>query len=232
MYIVGHTALAYLVLRPFLRSKKDNLAVTLFFIFIFANIIDLFNYRFLRFYGHNLIGTWIIILVAAFIFNKLKLIEKKMIPLLIMAACTHVVADVIFSEYYIFVPFRNKEYSLINFNPLLGQITETVLFGVFIIVLFITKDHIKLIQFLAHEKTKVLHPLENFRAFAKGLIISLIFIVFILFSMMQFFYFTIEYNFLLSIFAKRTWLYLGSFVLFILVLAYIGFFDRTKALSK
>jgi hypothetical protein len=232
MYIVGHTALAYLVLRPFLSSKDKDFAVTIFFIFIFANIIDIFNYRFLRYYGHNLIGTWIIILVGAIIFKKLNLIEKKMIPFLIMATGTHVVADIIYSEYYIFAPFRDKAYSVIGFNPLLGQFTEAVLFGIFIIALLITKDHIKLIQFLANEKSKVVQSFENTKDFVKGSIVSLIFIAFILFSILQFFYFIVEFNYLLLVFVKRTWLYFGSFALFILIFAYIGFYDRTKAVSK
>jgi hypothetical protein len=232
MYIVGHTALAYLVLRPFLRSKDPNLPVAILSIFIFANIIDIMNYSYFRYYGHNLIGTFIIAVVWLVIFKKLKLIQNKIVPLLLIATGTHVVADVVFSEYYLFVPFNNKAYSIFGYYGPIGHLAESILFGIFLLVFISTKDYLKLKEFLNQEKIKVNQPFEYTNSYGRGLIISIIFIAFFLFSILQFIYFSFESMFYLSHFYKRTWLYLGAFIVFLGILTYIGFFSGSKSKKK
>jgi hypothetical protein len=229
MYIVGHTALAYLVLRPFLRSKDPNLPINILFIFIFANIIDLMNYSYFRYYGHNLFGTFFIAGICLVVFKKFKLIENRIIPLLLIATGTHVIADVIFSEYHLFAPFDNKAIALIGYNPVIGHLAESILFGIFFMVIILTKDHLKLKDFLIKEKIKVSQPFEYTNSYGKGLIVSMVFIAFFLFSILQLMYFSFESMFYLSHYYKRTWLYLGAFIIFLSILIYVGFLDGSKS---
>ncbi len=229
MYIVGHTALAYLVLRPFISSRKaGDLTRAIILIFICANIIDILNYKTLRYYGHNLLGTFLFTGVWIAIFYKLKLIEKRTVPLLFAATGTHVIADVLFSEYYLFAPFENTAYSYFGIYGPIDHLAESVLFVSFLIVFISTKDHLKLKEFLDSEKIKLSQPFEYTDSYGQGLIISIIFIAFYLFSVLQLFYFIFESRFLLSIYMKRTWLYLGAFIAFIILFTYLGFYSSHR----
>jgi hypothetical protein len=232
MYIVGHTALAYLVLRPFLRSKNPELPINILLIFIFANIIDLMNFRSFRYYSHNLIGTFLIASICLVVLKKLKLIQNKIIPLLFTATGTHVIADVIFSEYHLYAPFDDRAIALIGHNPLLGQFAESILFGIFFMVIIVTKDYLKLKEHLVKEKIKVSQPFEYTNSYGKGLVISIIFIAFFLFSILQLIYFIFDYRNLLYGFMKRTWFYLGAFILFMSMLTYVGFLNGLKTKKK
>ena len=189
MFIVGHTALAYLLLRPFLRSDKSKsmaLPQTIFFIFIIANIIDIINYNIFRYLGHNLFGTFIFTGFWLMVFYKLKLVKLRTFPLFFIAIGSHIVADVFFSEYYLFAPFDEAGYSVFKYNSHIGLIAESILFLIFFVVFIGTKDFWRLKMFIANEKKKAMSGTRSNELINSGVFISVFFIVFFLFILAQF----------------------------------------------
>ena len=83
MWIIGHSALAYLVIKlTFIGLKKKLLPRLLIFIFVFANILDSLHFGPLRWISHNLIGAliysgiWIIILLKLNIAQRNEVISS------------------------------------------------------------------------------------------------------------------------------------------------------------
>ena len=189
MFIVGHTVFAYLVIRPLLTLKRFektiNKSKSIFFIFLFANIIDVIHYDYSRYYSHNLIGTFLIAGICIIIFYKLKLIEIKIIPFLLLATGTHVVADCLFSEYYLFAPFDRTAFSLFGFDSHIGMTVESILFIIFLLTFLMTNDYQEMKIFLDTERRNSIGNFDSTYKFIHGIIISLLYIGFTLFALAE-----------------------------------------------
>jgi len=226
MYIVGHTAYAYLILRPFMRTKNPNsmtLANTIFFIFIIANVIDMFNYRIFRYLGHNLFGTFFITGLWLVVLYKLKLIKLRTFPIFFIASGSHVVADYFFSEYYLLAPFNDATFSVYQYNPMIGMIAESILLMIFLIVFIGTKDYWRLKKFINIEKKKVMRGTKSGEIVNSGVFISILFLVFYIFILAQFAVFIVSSRYYIIHSIYIPWTYIGAFLLFTLLFTMIGF---------
>lgn len=121
MWVIGHTAFAYLIVKPiFVVIRKELDPNLILFIFIFANIIDSLHFGFLRYYSHNLIGTVFFSVFWLLFFEKFKIVEKKDFTVLLFVVGTHIITDLVFSDYFLLFPINKKSYSV------LCQLKETL----------------------------------------------------------------------------------------------------------
>jgi hypothetical protein len=228
MYIVGHTALAYLILRPILAlDKTDQKAVKIFYIFIFANIIDIINYNVFRYLGHNLIGTIIFSSFWMMVFYKLNLIKFKYFPLFFIATGTHVVADYLFTEYYFFVPFYDMIYSVFGYDTHYGLVAELILFLIFLPVFFGLGDCKRMKNFFYNAKQKTMSSVYE-GAIIVPAITSLLFIAFFLFIIAQLAVFFVTNRYCITHCGWIPGTYIIAFILFIILFALIGFSKNSK----
>ncbi|MFQ6124639.1 MAG: hypothetical protein ACE5R6_08560 [Candidatus Heimdallarchaeota archaeon] len=117
MWVIGHTAFAYLIAKPiFVFFKKEQDPIFMLFIFTFANIIDVFHFGFLRYYSHNFIGTVVFSAFWLLFFGKFEEIEKKGFTVLLFVVGTHIIADLVFSDYFLLFPFNKKPYLVYGLN--------------------------------------------------------------------------------------------------------------------
>ena len=156
IWIVGHSAIAYLVIKSiYLGFKKEISPRLLIFIFIFANILDSLHFGSLRWISHNLIGAIVYSGIWIIIFIKLKLVYKKEIIILYIAVFTHILGDVMCASFSFFVPFSYKPYSIWHSNTIEHLSFESILFLLFIIMFISSKDYQNLKIYLKMQKQEI-----------------------------------------------------------------------------
>jgi hypothetical protein len=196
MYVLGHSAFGYLLIRSFSKYLKIELEPKIIFlVLIFANIIDVIHFGIFRFAGHNLIGTFIVTSMGLILLSNFKMIERRHFPILFSASLTHVLTDYWFSKYHLLFPFTDKGFVVFGFNTMEDLIAESF-FGVFFIfVLFLTGDLNILRRFISKEKHKV-KKLWKFKSiFLSEFYYFYIYSLFTLFILGQLFVFlTLNYN--------------------------------------
>ena len=224
MLIVGHTALAYLMTRPFLNLDKSSLiSKNIFFIFIFANIIDVINFSFLRYFSHTLIGIFLFTGFWLMFFIKFNIIEKRIFPLFLLAACSQIIGDYLFGEIYLFAPIINTSYTVYGGYCHLGQIAESFVFMIFYAVFVFSKDYHYMREFIHNEKQKFVKNFKIKKIFNPEFYIFYLFILFILFSIAQFGYFFNGCIDCLKNYILAPYIYLLCFILFLGIFSLIGF---------
>jgi len=224
MFIIGHTALAYLLTQPFLYLGKAKIKTSnTLFLFVFANLIDVLNFPVLRYYGHSLMGTFLFSIFWFYVFYKHKLIEKKFFPLIFIVLCSHVIADYLFSNYNFFAPFISTQFSIYGDNIRIGlkvEIALTILFGIFFIL---SKDYQKMKAFFYTEKVKFLKKSVLNGLFSSEHVYFYLFIFLYLFSIGQLIFFiTRDIDFLMEN-IKTDWVFVFVFIAFIIVFTDILF---------
>lgn len=225
MLIVGHTALAYLMVRPLLSLDRSRVKPkNVFLIFIFANIIDVINFSFFRYFAHTLIGIFIFTGFWLIIFNKYNIIEKRIIPLFLLATCSHIIGDYLFGIIYFFGPIINTSYSVYGYDHLIGHFAETIIFMIFFIIFMITQDFQKMNDFIHYEKEKFVKSYKLKNIFNSDLYFYYLFIVFYLFSITQFIHFITDHLGLMK-YNLVVWAFLFCFILFLALFTFIGFIE-------
>lgn len=160
MWILGHTVLAYLVIKLISRFTKLKLeGRVIACIFIFANLIDALHVGVLRTLVHNPLGTISFTVFWIFFFGKFNLIEKQYYAWLMIASALHVVGDLLFAGYYLFIPFNYESLSLYSWNSFENLVAESILAIIFLFVFINTNDNQKFSKFIVSEKR---HFLDNF----------------------------------------------------------------------
>jgi hypothetical protein len=225
MYVLGHTAFGYLLIRSFSNYSKFELEPKIIFlVLIFANIIDVIHVGIFRFAGHNLIGTSIVTGTGLILLYKFKMIERWHFPILFSASLTHVLTDYWFSKYHLLFPITDKGFVVFGFNTIEDLLAESF-FGVFFIVILIfTGDIVILKKFIIKQKIKIkkywnLRNIFNSRFYY--FYVSVLFTLFILGQL--FVYFTLNYKQLL-IFSWYHYIYLLIYFFFIIIMI-STFFD-------
>ena len=187
MLIVGHTALAYLLTRSLLSlEKSSSIPKSIFFIFLFANIIDVINFSLLRYFSHTLIGIFLFTGFWLVFFINFNIIEKRMFPIFLLATWSQIVGDYLFGEIYFFVPIINTSYSVDGYFCHFGYLIESIIFILFIVIFIIIKDFQKMKEFIHFEKNKFIKIFNFKKSSNPELYIFYLFIAFYLFAIAQF----------------------------------------------
>ncbi len=145
MWLLGHTVFAYLLVKVIWIKKDKRLEPeTIFFIFIFGNLIDGLHFGALRFWSHNLLGTILMAVVLILTLKRLDVKSPLNYSVLMLAALSHSIGDLLFSSYYPFFPFSRTGYSLYRWNGFEDLIAETLLSIVFFTILILSGDFMKI----------------------------------------------------------------------------------------
>ncbi|MFW9771529.1 MAG: hypothetical protein ACFFBY_00665 [Promethearchaeota archaeon] len=189
MWIIGHSALAYLFIKPiYIGLKKELIPRQIILIFIFANMLDSLHFGPLRWISHNLVGAliysgiWIIILL------KLNIIHKNEVIFLYLAVFTHILGDFFISGFDLFLIVH-----IWNFNSIEHLTIEFFITLLFIISFIFSKDYRRLKEYLRlkPEKVELLNKKKYFQKHRYYFIIILFFIYY-LFLLTQFLIYSID----------------------------------------
>ncbi|MFX0200200.1 MAG: hypothetical protein ACFFCW_29120 [Candidatus Hodarchaeota archaeon] len=224
MWVIGHTAFAYLIVKPmFVFIKKELDPNLMLFVFIFANIIDVLHFSFFRFYSHNLFGTVVFSVFWLLFFRKFEIIKKRDFIVLLFIVGTHIITDLVFSDYFILFPINKKPYSVYGLNSIEDLITESVFAMAFLLFFYHSRDFYKLKTFLSKEKKKFFNNL-NFKAiFNPSIFTFYLFVAFYLFNAVQLSFFVITTLNELLKGSWYFWMFLISFIAFFYVLTILSF---------
>ncbi len=232
MFIIGHTALSYLVIRPFLFVDKHNLKPkTIFFIFIFANIIDIINIGLLRDLGHNLIGIFLFSGFWLLLFNRYDLIQKSFFPIFIILICLHVFADYLVSNFALFYPLNDTRYFVYYYDPHMGRLIEGIIATIFILFFITSKDFHKMKKFIGSEKIKFFKSFNRKNLFNPDLFIFYMFIAFYIFCFVQLFIFLRDQTICLTNLIAGVWLFFIMYILFIILLTAMAY-DKNNEIQE
>ena len=188
MWIVGHTAFTYLLLKGSTTAVKRTLSGrAILFIFVFANILDATHIGFGRYLVHNPIGTFLFSSLWLYAFFYWGLIDRRLVPLLVSAVLCHIITDLLFGGYYFLIPSLWKEYAIFPWDAVEDLITETVLFVAFTIVFFLTKDFQRLKDYINNEARRFSKVHSVQKALRPKHFPFLLFTVLTLFSLAQIF---------------------------------------------
>lgn len=146
MYILGHIALAYLIVLAFFAIKRERMAPAFMLsLFFFSCLPDIFHLGPFRMYSHNLLGGTILFAVFAYMFVRWNLVEAKQAYLLGLAYGIHAIGDTLFSTYYWQYPFsteRSYAWMYIFHTDYLYYyyLLQTILFIIFMVAFVASGD--------------------------------------------------------------------------------------------
>ena len=228
MYILGHTAFAYILIRPFYNYFDLRLEPKMvLLIFVFANLIDAIHFGAFRLAGHSIIGTVLFTAVWLIFFYYLKLIETHQVPILMAASFTHIVTDYWFSDYHFLFPLTEKGFVLFGFNSFEALLAGSIFGIIFILILLGTGDLGQLKKFIITQKM-IFNEYCGIKNFYKSkFYFFFLFILIYLFIIGQFIIFLImSYNYLLQ-FSWYRWLFMIIYLVWIFLMSSI-FFSKKK----
>lgn len=140
MWFIGHLAFAYILLKCITLGKTRFTSKFLFLLFLFSNLIDFLHFPVLRFYIHNLPGSFLITIICLWILHKkLKLHQNEMI-LLFLASTSHIIADILFGTFFVLFPLNTNAYSVFPWNGIEDMTAEFFLGEIFLIQLFLSGE--------------------------------------------------------------------------------------------
>ncbi len=231
MWIIGHTALAYLMIKLKYRIVKKRLDPNLIiFIFIFANLIDSLHFGILRFLTHNLVGTIFYTLLWLFIFEKCKIIKKKNYVDLLIAATAQVIGDILFSGYYLLDRFNAIVYYIYGWNSTEHLIIGSVIVMLFIIIFLFSGDSFRLENLIQEIKKNLFKGFFLKKIFKSSFFPFYLFLIFYLFTLVQLIIFImLFFDVLLSgIWIFWIFLIIFSFFTFVMTAILFGFFNMFR----
>lgn len=139
MWTIGHISLGYILSRSWF-GKKPLKPVSLLSIFFMAIVLDGAHIYIFRTIMHNLIFFFIFTFGLLWILYKLKIIERfEMIPLFI-AGSAHIIADVLFGSFGVFIPISFTELGLFAWGGYLNLAVECLLFVIMFVYLYYSGD--------------------------------------------------------------------------------------------
>ena len=216
MWVIGHTAIAYLLIKPIVNMRKKQMDPTLIiFIIFFANLIDFVHFGSLRNFSHSLIGTLLLTGVSLWTFKRLNLIEKSEFSIFLFVVGTHIIVDILFSTYNLLFPVNNVKYSIYGLNSPQDFAIESISVIIFIIVFVYSDDYLVLKTYITQNMEQFFHEIGLKAIFNVSLYPFYIFGLFYLFSIAQLGFFLVTF---LSHLLKGYWLIwifflcFGSFV--------------------
>lgn len=192
MWIVGHTAIAYLIIKFIcICNKKEIPPRLLIFIFIYANILDSLHFGQLRFLSHNIIGA---VLYSGFwilVFLKLNLIKKKEISILYLAMITHIIGDILCTSFPL--PLFSIDYYIWKFNAI-EHLTFSIFMTIIFLIIFISsKDFQRVSDYLGNIRKSLYNKPSQKEYSHSNKLLMLLFIFYYFLLSAQFFLFLLSY---------------------------------------
>ncbi len=229
MWIVGHTAFAFLLIWVLYRIKGKRIQPTLIlFIFIFANLPDALHVGIFRALTHNPAGTFLFAAFWLLFFNRFGLIEKRHFPVLLLATGTHILNDYLFSGYQFLFPWNGTEFQVFTFNSFEDLLVESVLVLAFVIILFTAGDVWRMKSYMKGEKRRLLNRFSLRNAFNSEFFPFYLFVAFYMVSMLELLFYTyLSWHGLLAL-VWHNLLFFAVFLLYLTALTLIGFRRTSK----
>jgi hypothetical protein len=229
MWIVGHTAFAFLLIWVLyiIRGKRIQPSLVIF-IFVFANLPDALHAGILRAFTHNPAGTFLFAVFWLLFFNRFGLIEKRHFPVLLLATGTHVLNDYLFSGYQFLFPWKDTEFRVFAFNSFEDLLVESVLVLAFVIILFTAGDAWRMKSYMQGEKRRLLNRFTLRNALDPGFFPFYLFVAFFTGSILEFLFYTyLSWHGLMAL-VWHNLLFFALFLLFLTALALIVFRRTSK----
>jgi hypothetical protein len=179
--------MAYIVLKIIFRYyKKDMGPKTLFFIFIFANILDALHEGPIRSFSHSLLGTMLFSTFWIWFFHRYKIINRNHIPVLYTAVFVHIVTDTLFSNYKYLYPFVGTGYTVFGWNTPSHLAFEAVASVIILPILFYSGELQALRHFMLKETRKFLEQFSLKKLYNPELFIYYLYLALLAFVIAQF----------------------------------------------
>lgn len=232
MWIVGHTAFAYLIVWAFYTARRKRIQPHLIlFIFVFANLPDALHAGSFRALTHNPAGTFLFAAFWLLVFNRFGLIEKRHFPVLLLATGTHVLNDYLFSGYQFLFPWNGTEFQVFAFNSFEDLLVESVLVLAFVIILFTAGDAWRMKRHMQGEKRKLLDRFSLRKVLNPSFFPFYLFVAFYTVSILEFLFYTyLSWHGLLAL-VWHNLFFFAVFLLYLTALTLIGF-GRTSMVQQ
>jgi hypothetical protein len=230
MWIIGHTALGYLVTKAgFSLGKRPVRPELVLMIFFFSNIIDATHFGWLRDITHNILGTALFTALAIIVADRLGLLQKGEGPVLAGVSALHAAGDVLIGGYLPFYPFSKTVYYAFPWCSVEDLVFETVLGLLFVAVFFGSSDFGKTRAFASGQKRLFFRDFRLAKAVGRRFLHIYIFNLFYLLLVGQFVYYLLWKD-LGYLFAGRWyfWIFLVAFVLMLSAISAAAFWENPK----
>ena len=162
MWTIGHLSLGYILSRPWF-GKKPLKPVSLLSIYFMAIILDGAHIYIYRTIMHNLIFFFIFTLVLVWGMYKFRIIDRyEMIPLFI-AGSAHIIADILFGSFGVFIPISLKELGLFAWGGYLNLAVESLLCVIMFVYLYHSGDldNLKNAQYIKQKENRAQRVFQN-----------------------------------------------------------------------
>ncbi|MBI5000257.1 MAG: hypothetical protein HZB92_01840 [Euryarchaeota archaeon] len=232
MYLLGHSAFAYLLCRlGYLAKKRDPDPRIVLLVMVFANVPDATHFGIFREMTHNVIGTVLFALLCMLVLERLKVVGQRDFPVLLFAALTHAWMDIFFSGYQIAFPPYFYSYTMFAWNSGTHIISEGLLGIGFVIVLYFSGDLGRMADAARREWAGLRAHRGSLREARPAMTLAFLFIVYLMLAVAQLSgAISINRPGLLAGWWP-SWLFIGVYVMFIFCLNAIAF-GKAKIISE
>ena len=157
MWGLEHMAFAYLVIRPFYAIKGRKVGPELLImIFAFANLPDALHVGAFRFLLHNSIGLLIFAIIWLAFFIHYGTIKRKHLPVISLAVVTHVIGDLLFSNFYLLYPLSDAGYNHFGWMSFEHVLSGSIIMLAFGLCFYLSGDYSRTRKYLHREEKKFL----------------------------------------------------------------------------
>jgi len=230
MWIVGHTALGYLLARAgFSLGRKRLRPDMVLMIFFFSNLIDALHFGWLRDLTHNPLGTALFTAMAILVLARLGLLQKGDGTVLAGVSGLHAAGDLLFGGYLPLYPFSAKVYYAWPWNSVENLLFESALGVLFVAVFLSSRDHGEVRAFAAGQRKLLFGELHWRNALDRRFMHIYMFTLYYLLLVGQFTYYLL-WKQLADLLAARWyfWLFLCAFVLVLAAISAAAFHGETR----
>jgi hypothetical protein len=137
MWLPGHIAFSFLVCLPFIIYLKRERALALVCLGAFALLPDYLHLGMLRAYAHSLLGVTALLVVSLVVLILLVRPRPALIGLAIVAAFSHLLADLYVGSIWPFYPWSSEWFQLNEFNMPFDIRVEVVLFAISALIVLV-----------------------------------------------------------------------------------------------
>jgi len=175
MWLIGHTALAYVVIKVIwivFKSKSNSKSNNkgndtelrddtkkyllrfsphfIILLFVFANWPDFIHVGELRILSHNLLAVFVVPIIILLVLHRFNIVNRLEATLLVIASGLHALTDTLFSAFHLLYPFQSTAFSIYPFNSPQDIIAEGVIITIFLTMFLWTRDWKVLSNFLSN----------------------------------------------------------------------------------
>ena len=139
MWTVGHSSIGYLLSRPAF-GKAELQPRTILVIFFMSSLLDFAHIHEARTLTHSLLVFVLVTGSAIFILYRLQIIGSSERFPLVIAAGSHIIADILFGSFAPAIPFSYFEITIFGWGSYFDYIVEASLFTGMLVSMYLTGD--------------------------------------------------------------------------------------------